>query len=274
MKKSLNHFINTNKKRWNELADTHITSEYYDVDSFKGGKNSIPDLEIQEVGDVSGKFLLHLQCHFGKDTLSWARLGAKVTGVDFSERAIHHANKLSKEINVPAKFICSNISALIDSDLEPQSFDIVYTSHGTIYWLNDLKDWANIISYFLKPGGFFYIMDSHPTGHIFDDMAKNELVVKYPYFHNAEPLMFEEDGSYSDPELVMENKKEYGWQHSLSDIINALIESGLTLEYLHEFPFLSWAMVPFMEKREDGWFYLPDRYEPLPLMFSLKARKN
>ncbi|MHA2089995.1 MAG: class I SAM-dependent methyltransferase [Candidatus Kariarchaeaceae archaeon] len=274
MKKSPDEYIETNKKRWNELADIHITSEFYDVESFKAGKNSIGKIEQNEIGDVTGKHLLHLQCHFGKDTLSWARMGATVTGVDFSDRAIHHAKILSEEIGLSANFIQSDIYKLRSTEIEPTSFDIVFTSHGTIYWLPDLKEWAKLIAYYLKPGGFFYIMDSHPTGHIFDDMAKENLIVKYSYFHDKKPMMFEEDGSYSDPNLKLQNKKEYGWQHSLSDIINALIGAGLHIEFLHEFPSLSWAMVPFMEERDDGLFYLPDNFPDIPLMFSLKATKK
>lgn len=269
----MEEYIETNRKRWDELADIHINSDFYNVKEFKSGKNTIGNIELDEVGDVKSKKMLHLQCHFGLDTLSWARLGAFTTGVDFSDRAIYHAKNLSKEVGINSNFIQSDLYDLREKPIEPNSFDIVFTSHGTIYWLPDLKEWANIISHFLKQGGIFYIMDSHPTGHIFDDEHESALKVRYPYFHNVEPLMFDEEGSYADPSIKLENKREYGWQHSISDTINSLIEAGLSIEFVHEFPFLSWKMLPFMVKR-DGWWHLPDSYQKLPLMFSLKAKKE
>ncbi len=267
-------YFETNKKHWNELADLHATTEMYGVSEFKAGKNSLRDIEINEIGNVDGKKLLHLQCHFGMDTLSLARMGAITTGIDFSERAIYHANKLSKEIGVSSRFIHCNIYQSKEKLPEPNSFDIVFTSLGAIYWLPDLKKWADIISYFLKIDGIFYILDSHPTCHIFDDESDKDLIVKYSYFHSKEPLMFESDVSYADPDAKIVNQREYGWQHSLSNIINALIEAGLQIEFLHEFPYIAWKMFPFMEKKADGWDYLPESYVKIPLMFSIRARKQ
>ncbi len=192
----MKEYVETNRKRWDELADIHYKSEFYNVKEFKKGGISISSLEIEEVGDVKGKKLLHLQCHFGKDTLSWARLGAEVTGVDFSSRAVELAQQLSSEIGIEANFIHSDVSKLDKTSLEPHSFDIIYTSHGAIYWLPDLMEWAKIISYFLKPNGIFYIADSHPTGNIFDDECEDDLIVRYPYFHEELPLPTGQSGTH------------------------------------------------------------------------------
>lgn len=270
----MKEYVKTNRKRWDELADIHYTSEFYNVKEFKKGGISISNLEIKEVGDVKGKKLLHLQCHFGKDTLSWARLGAEVTGVDFSSRAIELAQQLSSEIGVEAAFVHSDIDKLDKSVLEPGSFDIIYTSHGAIYWLPDLKEWARIISYFLKPNGVFYIADSHPTGNIFDDECENDLIVRYPYFHEEKPLEFDYDGSYASEEAKLQNKKEYGWVHNIGYIVNSLIEAGLCIEFIHEYPFVSWKLFPFLEEKEVGWWYLPEKFPKLPLTFTLKAKKD
>jgi len=191
-------YIEANKKKWNELADIHFKSKFYNIEEFLDGGISISDLEINEVGDVKGKKLLHLQCHFGKDTLSWARLGAQVTGVDFSPRAIDLARQLSRDIGIDCAFIESDILELKKTPLESSRFDIVYTSHGSIYWIPDLERWAQLISHYLKPGGFFYIADFHPTGMLFDDECETDLKIRYPYFHGKFPLVFEEEGSYAD----------------------------------------------------------------------------
>jgi SAM-dependent methyltransferase len=270
----MKEYINSNKKRWEELADLHFKGEYYDVENFKKGGISLSELEINEVGDVKGKKLLHLQCHFGKDTLSWARLGAQVTGADFSSRAIELAKQLSVEIGIEATFIQSDISALDQTSLEPASFDIVFTSNGAIYWLPELKSWAKYISHFLKPNGFFYILDSHPTGNIFDDECEDDLIVRYPYFHQEKPLEFDEEGSYADEKAKLMNTKEYGWVHDMGSIVYSLVNAELRIDFLHEYPFVAWKMFPFLEQKEDDWWYLPRKFQKIPLTFSLKAIKD
>ncbi|MFX1515168.1 MAG: class I SAM-dependent methyltransferase [Promethearchaeota archaeon] len=269
----MKEYINANKKRWEELATLHFESKFYKVEEFKKGGISLSDLEINEVGEVKGKKLLHLQCHFGKDTLSWARLGAHVTGVDFSTRAIELAQQLSTEISIEATFIQSDIYELDQTSLEQNSFDIVFTSNGAIYWLPNLKKWAQLISSYLKPNGFFYILDSHPTGNIFDDECEDDLIVRYPYFHQTQPLEFDEEGSYADEGAKLTNTKEYGWVHDMGSIVNSLIEAGLQIDFVHEFPFVAWKMLPFLEEKQNGWWYLPKKYLQVPLTFSLKATK-
>ena len=267
----MDEHIKGNRDLWNEITPIHAASDFYDLEGFKNGKSSmLYPIELEEMGDVSGKSLLHLQCHFGMDTLSWARLGAKVTGVDFSDKSIELARSLSEELGIEADFICSNIYDL-PKNLKG-TFDIVYTSAGVLCWLPDLKRWAEIISYFLKPGGFFYILEGHPFSCVFDDsLDATELKVKYSYFHTPEPSKWEPEGDYADPDAVVTHGS-YEWTHSLGDIINALISSGLKIEFLHEFPVIFFKSLSFMEQDDDRrWRIKGDK---IPLIFSLKATKT
>jgi SAM-dependent methyltransferase len=266
----LNKYLNNNLKLWNEITPIHNQSDFYDVDGFKNGRNTLKPIELEELGDVSGKSLLHLQCHFGMDTLSWARLGAKVTGVDFSDKAIFLARSLSKELKIQADFICSDIYQL--PGVLSKKFDIVFTSYGVLCWLPDINWWAQIISRFLKQGGIFYIVESHPVINIFDN-SKNatELKVIQSYFHKPEPIKWEPEGDYTDKNAKVSNPS-YEWTHNLSDIINALINSGLKIEFLHEFSFSNMAKhFPFMEQDQDRLWRVPG--DKIPLTFSLKAKR-
>jgi SAM-dependent methyltransferase len=270
----LEEYKKANRALWNELTQFHAQSDFYDLEGFKAGRMTINAFELEEMGDVAGKSLLHLQCHFGLDTLSWSRLGAKATGVDFSDEAIELAVKLNQELGLDAEFICSDIYELPEV-LNQRQFDIVYTSYGVLVWLPDLPRWAEIISYFLKPGGIFYIAEFHPFAYVFnDDVQATDLQVTYPYFHSAEPAAFEVKGSYADPNAQIEQKVEYEWDHSLSEILNALLQAGLRLEFLNEHPFSMYSMYPsLMVKGPDGLWRLKEKDGFIPLMFSLKATK-
>ncbi len=267
----MDKYFDANRELWNNWTRFHVKSKMYDVEGFKAGQNRLDRIVRAGVGEVAGKSLLHLQCHFGMDTLSWARLGARVTGVDFSPVAIQTARELSREINVPAEFVCTN---LYDA---PQvltgQFDIVFTSYGTVYWLPDIDGWARVIAHFLKPGGLFFIADSHPFSHIFQDEGDiKELQVFYPYFHSPEPQRWETTGSYASSDEV--HGVEYGWQHSLSDIVNALLGAGLQIDRLSEYPVSAWRQFPFMERTEDGFWRLPERFPQMPLTFSIRATRT
>ena len=264
-----------NRAHWDEATDVHIVSDFYDVGSFKAGQNRLHGIERAELGDVSGKTLLHLQCHCGLDTLSWARLGADVTGIDFSERGIGEARALAAELNIQARFLVSELYEL-PANLDGQ-FDIVFTSYGAIYWLPDIKRWGEIAGSFVKPGGTFYIAEFHPTGFMFDtDHGQNpdatDYVRRYPYFHSDRPIR-DESPDYADPSTAMTNIVTYSWSHSLSDIINALIGGGLQIEYVHEFPFSTIQEFGFLEQHDDGYWYPPEGIHDMPMIFSIKARK-
>ncbi len=266
----MDKYLKQNQAVWNESVPIHEKSAFYDVAGFKAGKSMmIMPFEIEEMGDIKGKSLLHLQCHFGMDSLIWGRLGAKVTGVDFSEEAIKTAKTLSKETGIKAEFICSDIYEL--PKVLKKKFDIVYTSGGVLCWLPDLNKWGKIIAHFLKPGGFFYIMEGHPFMNVFNN-SKNmtRLEAMWPYFNNPEPTYWEPEGDYADPTNIW-TKGSYEWTHPLSEIINSLIGAGLKIEFLHEYPMIFFKHFPFMQKGKDGFWHLEG--DRLPLVFSIKARK-
>jgi len=265
----MNPYLESNKKLWNDWTDLHVQSGFYNVQGFLAGEQRLDSVEL-ELGDVKGKSLLHLQCHFGMSTLSWARLGAQVTGADFSENSIALAKRLAQEINLEANFVCANLFDL--PTVLQGEFDFVFTSHGVLSWLPDLSAWAKVIAHFLKSGGTFYIVEAHPFAYVFDDENKSDLRIRYAYFPKPEPDQLEVKGSYAVPDSEYRNV-EYYWAHSMSEIINALAQAGLRIESLQEYPFLSWQMYPFMEINSQGWWQLPNAYPPLPLMFSLRATK-
>jgi SAM-dependent methyltransferase len=264
-------FFETNLKRWNELVDINAKSRYYDLEGFKSGKISLLPIELDELGDVAGKTLLHLQCHFGMDTLSWAKLGAQVTGIDFSDRAITLAQDLSKELDIPARFINANLYDI--PNILNEKFDIVYTSYGTICWLPNLTQWAQIIKKSLNSGGIFYIIDGHPFGFIIDE-KQEPFKVGFNYFSEGKPVFFDDGDAYADPSTDLKNQASYQWDHPMSEIINVLLNAKLKIEYLHEFPFSFHKIHPDMERREDGYYEFYNLKFSVPMMFSIKARKK
>ncbi len=265
-------YLSANRKLWDEWADLHVRSAFYDVEGFKAGKTSLRPLEIAELGDVRGKRLLHLQCHFGLDTLSWARRGALVTGLDFSERAIALARQLTAETGLEAHFVCADLYEAPRWLEEP--FDIVFTSYGVLPWLPDLPNWGAAIAHLLKPGGVFYMAEIHPFAGMLDDEVQHpELRIAYDYFHQVTPQAFSTQGSYADRQAELRHKRHYEWFHSISDVLNALLGAGLYLDFLNEFPFCVYQGLPFMVQADDGWWYLPEGFPKIPLTFSLKAHK-
>jgi SAM-dependent methyltransferase len=264
--KNYDRLFAANRDGWNLRTEVHKTSEFYDVEGWKNGKNSLTHIELREVGDVRGKSLLHLQCHFGQDTLSWARLGAQVTGCDLSDKAIEYARELSDELKIPAKFVCCNVYDLPEH-LEGQ-FDIVFTSYGTIGWLPDLDRWASVINHFLRPGGFFYIAEFHPVVWMFDEQMK---FFKYPY-HNTGVIETEQTGTYADRYASIEYK-EFGWNHSLSEVVNSLANQGLRIEFLNEYPYSPFDCFEKTVKGDDGNYRIRGLEGIIPMVFSLKARK-
>ena len=267
----MNEYLRANRENWNEKTPIHARSDFYDVEGFKSGKSTLMPIEIEELGDVSGKSMLHLQCHFGLDTLSWARLGARVTGVDFSDKAIELARSLSKELGLAATFVESNIYDL--PDVLNGQYDIVFTSYGVLCWLPDLRRWAQVVSHFLKPGGTFYMVEMHPFASVFDDENADDFRLRYPYFPSQEPLRFEPGWTYTDASAPL-TTYSYEWSHSLGEILDSLISVGLRMGFLHEFPYTVYKALSMAERGQDGWWRLPKHRDSIPLLFSLKATKD
>lgn len=260
-----------NRQFWNELTDIHWRSKFYAVDGFREGHQTLHDIELEQLGDVRDKSILHLQCHFGMDSLSLSRLGANVTGVDFSENAIARARALASEIGMKAEFICSDVGDL--PNRLDTTFDIVFTSLGVLCWLPDLVAWANVIADFLKSGGTFVIVEEHPLSFILDEKSPpDQLRITYNYFDKS-TLSFPNEGSYADREAPLQSEEHHEWTHTLDEIISSLLAAGLRLESFHEYPFAMFQRFPWLVKNDKGWWCSPDRPLNAPMLFSLKAVK-
>jgi SAM-dependent methyltransferase len=264
----MDNYLHSNQDLWNYWTSLHEQSPVYKVAEFKAGVSTLRPVEREELTGVAGKTLLHLQCHFGLDTLSWAREGAFATGVDLSDKSIALARSLSTELNIPATFVCSDLFDL--PAVLTSQFDIVFTSYGVLNWLSDLKRWAAVIAHFLKPGGVFYIVEFHPFSRTFDS-ASAELKVANPYFFSQEPFRFEMQGSYAADTTTPVHG--YNWNHSLSEVFNALIGAGLQIELFNEFSFTLRERIAGMVQGEDGLWRLTRQHGMVPLLFSLQARK-
>jgi len=259
-------YFKTNRSTWNEKVKVHAKSAMYNLEAFKNGQTSLMHYELKALGDVTGKSLLHLQCHFGQDTLSWSRLGAKCVGVDLSDEGIKLAKQLNKELSLDAEFVCCNV--LDTSEHVNDTFDIVFTSYGVIGWLPDLKPWGKMIAERLKQGGTFYMVEFHPIVWMFD-YTKSKPVMTYGYKQN-EVIYEEYEGTYADANSKMISK-EYGWNHGLSEVVNALIEAGLHIDYLNEYNESPYNVLPDLIKTKSGMF--TTKHQLYPLIFELKATK-
>ncbi len=264
---------NPNIAYWDELAEIHETSEFYDVEAFLAGESatSLQKIELDALGDVQGKSMLHLQCHFGMDSLSWARLGAKVIGVDFSSKAIEIANKLKDKTGLEARFIKSDINSLPDKLNE--KFDIVFTSYGVLAWLQDLNKWAEVISHFLAPGGTFFIVDHHPLAFVLHEKSTPEdMKIGYSYFEN-ETLTFTDEYSYASGEKKIKPIAHNEWHHRIEEIINPLIAAGLTITSFNEHKEGMFQQFPWMTRKVDKYWHSPQDALAMPMLFSIKATR-
>lgn len=260
-------YFEANRQLWNKRTVVHKDSSFYDLKGFREGANVLTPIELKELGDVKGKKMLHLQCHFGMDSLNWARMGAQVTGVDLSDEAIREARQLNDELGLNAEFICCNVYDL--KDHLDEKFDIVFTSYGVVGWLPDLDKWAGIISHYLKPGGVFYIAEFHPVVWMFDDEFKE---IKYSY-ENKEMIVIDSQGTYTDRNAAIE-AKEYSWNHSLSEVINALIGQGLEIQSLNEYMYSPYPCFSNVVKNPEGNWWIKGLEDKIPMVYSIKAAKK
>jgi SAM-dependent methyltransferase len=266
MDKPIN-YIDINKSAWNKKTPIHLESAFYDMDGFLSGKTSLKDIELSLLRDIKGKRILHLQCHFGQDTLSLARMGAIVTGVDFSDVAISKAKELAVQINCEAKFICCNIYELANH-LDEQ-FDMIFTTYGTIGWLPDLDKWAAIVSGSLKPGGEFVFVEFHPAVWMFDDDFQK---IGYNYF-NTGPIVETYSGSYADKSAPL--KEEYVmWNHGMGEVINSIINNGMELKSLEEYNYSPYPNFNHTVEPSPGKFRIAHLDDRIPMVYSIKAVKN
>lgn len=250
-----------NRIAWNEMATVHFRHPGYRVKEFLAGESTLHPIELNELGDVEGKSLLHLFCQFGLDTLSWARMGATVTGVDISDQSIEYANQLVKQSGIAGRFLRSDVMDLIGKI--DDKFDIVFQSYGTHCWIEDLNQWARVAAHYLKPQGVFYIVDFHPITMLFEDEVTS-------YFEKG-PYRYRNEADYCDKKYFVKNER-VEWQHKMSDIIGVLIRSGLTIESFKEYDM---NVDPLKDDwvKKGGYYYPPEGPSRYPLMFSIRARK-
>lgn len=261
------NYIEINKNSWNKKTEIHLTSEFYDVEGFLKGNTSLKSIELDILGEIKGKSILHLQCHFGQDSLSLGRLGANVTGVDLSDKAIESARKLALKTDIDATFICCDIYDL-NKHID-KKFDIVFTSYGTIGWLPDLDKWAKIISTFLKPNGKFIFAEFHPVVWMFDDNFEK---IGYNYFNDG-PIVETFEGTYADRNAAI--TQEYiMWNHGMSEVLNSLIKNDLSIDLLNEFDYSPYNCFNESIEFEKGKFRIKHLENKIPMVYSLVATKK
>jgi SAM-dependent methyltransferase len=263
----MNNYLDLNKESWNRRTDVHINSEFYNIEAFLEGKTSLNDIELQLLGEINGKNILHLQCHFGQDSISLARLGANVTAIDLSDIAIERANSFAEKTQTNVEFICTNIYDL-PTRLNKQ-FDIVFTSYGVIGWLPDLDKWAKVISHFLKPNGKLVFVEFHPFLWAYDDDFEK---IAYNYF-NAGPIVEYESGTYADRNAPI-NGQYVVWNHPTSEVLNSLISNGLEINLFNETDYSPYNCFRNTIEFEPNKFRIKYFDNKIPMVFSIVATKK
>ncbi|MNU94859.1 bifunctional 3-demethylubiquinone-9 3-methyltransferase/ 2-octaprenyl-6-hydroxy phenol methylase [compost metagenome] len=263
----MENYKEINREQWNQRVEPHVESEFYDVAGFINGKTSLKETEIGLLGDLKGKRVLHLQCHFGQDSISMARMGASVVGADLSDKAIEKARELAELTQTDATFVCCDLFDL-PQHLEGQ-FDLVFTSYGTVGWLPDLDRWASIIQHFLKPGGKFVFVEFHPVVWMFDDDFQK---VGYRYF-KSDPIVETTSGTYADREASIRTTS-VSWNHGMSEVIGSLLRHGIQLQDLQEYDFANYDCFAHTVEFEPGKFRIKHLENNIPMMYSIVGVKS
>ena len=262
-------WLGLNRANWDDRVPVHLASELYDLAGFRAGRDSLRPFELAEAGDVSGKRLLHVQCHIGLETLSWARHGALATGLDFSVPAIEAAGSLAAELGIAATFVVSDVYDAVAA-LEEQRFDIVYASLGSLVWLPDVPRWAQTAAALLEPGGFLHLVDVHPFAQIFDDAIG--AVVTYDYFDDS-PQVNDWPWSYTGRSTPLAHQRNVQFQHTVGEIVTAIAGAGLRMEFLHEHDFDEFQRFESLQRQTDGSYRLPPGRPRIPMLLSLRASR-
>jgi SAM-dependent methyltransferase len=259
-------YLKHNKDAWNKRTAVHIASEFYNNEAFIQGKSSLNEIELGIIGDVSGLSILHLQCHFGQDTISLSRQGAQTTGVDLSDAAIAKAKELADLTQTNAQFICCDVYSLPEH--LNQQFDIVYSTYGTVGWLPDLDQWAKVVQHFLKPGGRLILVEFHPVVWMFDDDFSH---VKYNYF-NVAPIVEPLNGTYAAKDAEL-GGQDITWNHPLSEVFSSLLNNGLSIESFDEFNYSPYDCFSHTIKVAKG-FQIKQMEDKIPMVYALVAKKK
>ena len=263
-----------NRLNWDDRTAVHLRNgtDFYPIDQVRAGDNAFGEPEDSELGDVAGKRIVHLQCHFGLDTIRLARRGAIVTGLDFSTAAIAAARALAAELGVHARFVEGN--AYDSPALLNAQYDIAFVTWGSIIWLPDIRRWAQIVAELLAPGGWLYLAEGHPSTLSLDEVDGRLVAIRAWRTPTNAPFAYDDATTYTGDPTPLAHTRSYEWCHPLSDIICGLLEADLRLDFLHEHERLPWRYFPMMEKAEDWGYRLPNGHPPLPLSFSLRASKR
>jgi 2-polyprenyl-3-methyl-5-hydroxy-6-metoxy-1,4-benzoquinol methylase len=263
---------------WDERVPAHFASQGYQVERFIADPEFISrvvQFDRPRLGDISGLRGIHLQCHIGTDTISLARLGASMTGVDFSVPAVEHAQALAERTGADATFVVSDVYAAADA-VGRDSFDFVFTGVGALGWLPSVARWADVVASLLRPGGRLFIREGHPMLWAIEDSRDDDLlVVKYPYFERPEPMVFDQGGTYVATDVEFTHTVTHEWNHGIGEIVTALLDAGLEITGLTEHDSVPWEALPGLMERiaEDEW-RLADRPWRLPHSYTLQAIKR
>ena len=271
--------LDVNRAHWDERAPAHAASTGYSVQRFVDDPAFLSDVvrfDVSRLGDVSGLTGVHLQCHIGTDTVSLARLGAHMTGLDFSGASIAEARKVADSAGADVTFVEGEVYAATEL-LQPASFDLVFTGIGALCWLPDMGRWAQTVGALLKPGGRLFLREGHPAMWAVEDRRDDDLLVmRYPYFHQTEPLDWDEEGSYVEVDRELVHTRSLSWNHGFGEILTALFDADVHLTSLVEHDSMPWEALPGQMVQEgefDEWF-LKERRDRVPMTYTLQAVKR
>lgn len=259
-------WLEMNRANWDARVPVHLGSPLYDIPAFVAGHDTLRAYESGEVGDVHGRTLLHLQCHVGFDTLSWARRGATVTGLDFSRPAVEVAASIAARIGAgSARFVTANVYDAATA-LAGETFDIVYSSVGSLQFLPDINRWARVVADLIAPGGFCYVVEGHPLVQFVEDDGRT---LRGDYF-SRDPIV-KDEGTYADPGTTLASSVSVEWVHHTADVVSALGAAGLRVEFVHEHDWMWYPILPVLTRHDDGRWRFPEGHPTIPLQYSLRA---
>ena len=262
-------FLEGNRANWDDRVPVHLASDFYDVEGWLRDRPGPPAWETEMLGPVARLDVVQLQCHFGLDALALADVGARVVGVDFSPAAIEAAEQLASRAGLGdrARFVEADVLHAAAA-LFGEQFDLVYVTLGSLCWLPSVVEWAGQVAELTRSGGRLFIHDDHPLSWA---LAESRLEIERSYFEEQEPLVDEAVATYTDGDAVLDRTRTYEWNHSLGEIVNALLERGFRIDRLEELPWTRWQRFPWLSRLDDGRWALPERRPKVPLSFSISA---
>lgn len=258
--------LEANRRSWNHRVGIHQESSFYQLDEFIKGKTSLNEIDLQILGNIKGKQILHPMCHFGMDSLSMVRMGAEVSGFDLSDKAVEKANELGKKLKLNASFVACDYYDFPKHI--HQKFDLIYLSYGVIGWLPDLTKWAKLAYDALKLNGELILIEFHPFVWMYDDDFKN---IQYNYFNDG--VIHTQEASYTEKDST-DKQAFYSWNHSLSEVLTSLINAGFSISKFEEYDYSPYDCFKNTYEFENGKFRIKTFQDRAPLVYALVASKN